>query len=220
MNKKLIAIIVAVVLILGGAGAFVVMNNNSSSDDTGSVKDSSQDASDETSEKSSDASITNLPKQTVGQQPDCSLYSLEEIASIWGVPMTDTDIDGSKVMQINGPQNYQYECDYNETDSGLGLTVSIQYKVYENEDAAKSSISNTRSGAKFGDTVYFINDEVSNIGDEAFFSKSANGALNTKEEQLYARDGNVVYLMTAVNLDGIQSNAREKILETYRLKLK
>jgi hypothetical protein len=217
VNKKLIGILVSVI-VLGGA-AFFVMNNGSDSQDKSSTGESSQNSTSNKDEDKEPTKSPKLPKQTVGQQPDCSLYSLEDIAGIWGVPMTDTDVDGSKVIQITGPQNYQYECDYNQTDSGSGLSVSIQYKVYEDESAAKTSIQNTRDGAKFGESVYFINDEVENIGDEAFFSKSTNTNINTDEEQLYARDGNVVYLLTAVDLDGAPANARDKILETYRLKL-
>lgn len=221
MGKKAIAAVVVALVLIGGV-AFVSVNSKDKDNATNTTNQQSQTDSESAEQNNNDSATNNkLPVQTVGQQPDCSLYTLEQISEIWGVPMTDTDVDGSKVIQISGPQNYQYECDYNETNSGKGLSVVINYKVYESEEAAQTSVKNTRDGAKFGDKVYFVNDEVAEIGDEAFFSKSANEASlsNKTEEQLYARTGNVVYLITAVNLDGTQPNYREKILETYRLHL-
>lgn len=217
MKYKQVLIIAAILMF--GAGAFLLFNK--SSDNTQKNSSSTSEASASTGSEKHAENVTKLPTQKVGQQPDCSLYTLDDMAKIWGVPMTDTDVDGSKVLQITGPQNYQYECDYNQTNSGSGLSVVIDYKVYEDEAAAKQSIKNTRDGAKFGDKVYFINDDVNDIGDEAFFSKSANPSSITAktEEQLYARKGNQVYLITAVDLAGAPSGARDKILQTYRLRL-
>lgn len=220
MKSKLLIPIVVAVVAVAGVGFFVMSKDDSESSDTSnSTSKESTDSSN--SESKTSSTSPKLPEQTVGQQPDCSLYTLEDMAGVWGVPMTDTDVDGSKVSQISGPQNYQYECDYNETDSGLGLTVTIQHKVYEDEAAAKTSIQNTRDGAKFGETVYFVQDDVDGIGDEAFFSLPARQVDNPDnvQQQLYARDRNVVYLISATNLDGAKPDYRDKILETYRLKL-
>lgn len=216
-NTKVLVAVGLLVAIIAGVLVMTSKEDEPSADKT-SNSESSTNQTEEAKNKSSDL---DLPKQTVGQQPDCSLYTLDDISKIWGVPMIDTDVDGSKVIQITGPENYQYECDYNETDSGQGVTVSIQYKVYEDEDAAKTSIENTRSGAKVGDEVYFINDELSDIGDEAFFSSSVDteSYLAKSEEQMYARKGNVVVLLTAVNLDGKDASFRDKIKETYMLRL-
>ncbi len=216
MKPKLIVLLVAAVAVIGGAAVLLTGDSDKKQNNNSSQNTSNSDTSETPTPKRSGLA---LPAQTVGQQPDCSLYTLEDIAKIWGVPMTDTDVDGTKVSQINGPQNYQYECDYNQTDSGSGLSVILNFKVYESEDAAKTSIKNTRDGAKFGETVYFTNDEVSGIGDEAFFSTSTSTTLSGRQEQLYARKGNVVMLITGVDLAGKNATYRDKILQTYRLKL-
>lgn len=201
-------------LILVGAGVFFIVGRGDSEDvSTSETSNISESTGDTTDSKS-----IALKPQTIGQQPDCSLYTFEELGKIWGVTFTDTDVDGSKVSELNGPNSKLYECDYNETDSGKGLTFTIQYKEYPDEEGAKSSIRGTRDGAKIGDKVYFINDEVEGLGDEAFFSSSAsNNYISEREEQLYLRKGNVVMLITAVNLDGKDATYRDKIKASYKL---
>jgi hypothetical protein len=132
--------------------------------------------------------------------------------------MVDTDIN--KVISLSDGGEL-YSCDYNQTDSGLGLTVGFDFRVFKSEEAAKNDIKNTRDGAKIGDTVYFVQDEQTGIGDEAFFSVSAKNANNPKNPtvQLYARKGNVVVLLSATNLDGVKSNYRDDLLKTYKLHL-
>lgn len=214
MKKTLI--IIAIAIFVGAGGIWYAVRSGNTTEESAEV------ASDNTSPDSLEAekpeSKFDLKKQVVGQQPDCSLYTFEELGKVWGVTFTDTDVDGSKVRELNGPNSKLYECDYNETDSGKGLTFTIQYKEYPDEAGAKSSIEGTRQGAKIGDKVYFTQDEVPGLGDEAFFSTSATSTfISEKEEQLYLRKGNVVMLITAVNLDGKDATYRDKIIASYRL---
>lgn len=62
-------------------------------------------------------------------------------------------------------------------------------------------------------------DEQPGIGDEALFtvSKKSVDSGNNKVEQLYVRKGHVVMLLTASNLQGVKSDYRDKILQSYKL---
>ena len=169
----------------------------------------------------SDAAVPANPKlvsQAIGSPVDCSLYTLSELATLWGVPMTDTD-EGTVTSLGDGGK--LYSCDYNETDSGMGLSVIFEYREFKTVEAAKMDMSNVRDGAKFGDEVYFIQDEQSGVGDEALFSVSKRGIDSGKNptEQLYLRKDNLVMLITATNLAGAKADYREKIIASYKLHL-
>jgi hypothetical protein len=141
------------------------------------------------------------------------------LSKVWGIPLTDTD---DRKVSSTSDGGKLYSCDYNETDSGSGLSFNIEFREFATEEKAKSDIQNTRDGAKFGETVYFVQDEVEDIGDEAFFSTTARlvGDPKNPTELLYARRDNVVMLLSATNLDGVKSDYREKVLASYRLHLK
>jgi hypothetical protein len=87
------------------------------------------------------------------------------------------------------------------------------------EENAKTEMAYVRDGAKVGDEVYFIQDEQQGLGDEALFtvSKKSVDSGNNKVEQLYVRKGHVVMLLTASNLQGVKSDYRDKILQSYKL---
>lgn len=157
-----------------------------------------------------------LPAQTVGATADCSLYDVAELEAVWGVPFVDFD-HGTVIETSDGGQ--LYSCDYNETDSGLGLTFVIEYRDFATLEGAERDMANTRDGAQIGDTVYFVNDEVEGVGDEAFFSLPASQVDNPDnvQHQLYARVGKLVLLVTALNLDGAAPDFRDKILESVAL---
>jgi uncharacterized protein YxeA len=74
MNKKVIIGIVALVVL--AAGAYIAMNNKS----VGTQQDAVTLQKSETSSQTGDA--PKLPAQTVGQRPDCSLYSLADVAKV------------------------------------------------------------------------------------------------------------------------------------------
>ena len=160
----------------------------------------------------------SLPLQTIGAAPDCSPWSLESVGQIWGVTLVDTD--EGQVTEVNGPGTFHYSCDYNETDSGLGLTVIVEVKEYLSADEAIQSMTNTRDGASFGDTVYYLNEEVAGVADEAFYSIDADDESNPTpmQVQLYARQGNTVFLLTALDLDGLADAqaAKQHLVETLQ----
>ncbi len=213
--KKIVLIFAAVAVLAGGA--FLVVGKKDTTKTTDSTA-SAPETSTSTSQPVAQASSLKLPKQTVGQEADCSLYTLAELATLWGVPMTDTDIN--KVIETSDGGKL-YSCSYNETDSGMGLTFSVEFREFMSEEKAKIDMANTRDGAKIGDTVYFVQDEQQGVGDEAFFSLPAKQVGNPKNptEQLYARKGNVVILLSATNLSGVGTDYRDKILQSYKLHL-
>lgn len=159
---------------------------------------------------------SSLPEQTVGQTPDCTPWSLESVGAIFGVPLVDTD--EGQVIELNAAGGVRYSCDFNETDSGLGLSVVIDVEQYATEGEAVASIADTRSAATFGDTVYFVIEDVSGLGDEAFFSLDPDdeGNPTPMQVQLYARQGSTVFLLTALNLNGLADGqaAKDGLVET------
>lgn len=214
--KKIIIGIAALAVVAGGA--FLVLGKKDTAK-TETTASTAADSSTTTQPEAQKTSALKLPAQTVGKEADCSLYTLAELATLWGVPMTDTDIN--KVIETSDGGKL-YSCSYNETDSGMGLTFSVEFREFMSEEKAKSDMANTRDGAKIGDTVYFVQDEQQGVGDEAFFSLPAKQVGNPKNptEQLYARKGNVVMLLSATNLSGVKADYRDKILQSYNLHLK
>lgn len=210
--KKLIIIIVAVVIVIG-AGLGVIWATNVSKDQS-----TTADSTDSTSTTQPAASSTRikLPKQTVGEMADCSTYTFDDLAPVWGVTFTDTD--DNRVVELSADGGYQYECDYNQTDSGKGVTFIIEYRNYPSDDAAISAIKDVKSAAKFGDTVYYTYEDLADVGDEAFYWTSANTTVKNQNQQMYVRSGNVVFLLSGVNIDGIGADYKDKLLASYKLK--
>lgn len=215
-SKQLIIGLVALAVI--AVGGFMLMNKDDKPKNT-AQNNSQNTSSSNDNNKSADNSSSklSLKAQTIGQQPDCSIYNFEELGKIWGVTFTDTDIDSSKVSELTGPGTKLYECDYNETDSGKGVSYVIQYKEYADEGAAKQSMNNTRDGAKYGDKVYFTLEEKSGVGDEAFFSKSTGTGVLANNQQMYIRKSNVVFLLSGVNLDGVNDSYKDKLVASFKL---
>ena len=215
-SKQLLLLIAAGVVVAGGA--FFALRSDSGDTTSSSSETSQSDSSDQSEAEGGHDEMVSLPEQTVGEPVNCSLYSLEELSGVWGVTLTDTD--ENKVISTSDDGKL-YSCTYNETDSGKGLTVSVEFREYMSVEKAETDMANVRDGAKIGDTVYFINDAVDGIGDEAFFSLPASKVDDPTNavEQLYARHHNVVYLISATNLDGVDDTYRDKILASYRLHL-
>ena len=214
MNNKLLISAIFVILLIGGGIFFLTQRDTPTTSQVAT--------SEKTTEKKSDAknntSLLQFGKQAIGQAADCSTYTSEEVSHIWGVPIVDTD---NNTVTETSDGGKLYSCGYNETNSGLGLSFIVEYREFTSVDAAKQDIQNVRDGAKFGDEVYFVQDEVSGIGDEAFFSVPKNKINDPKNpnQQLYARKDNVVFLISGVNIDGVKSDYRDKIIESFKLHL-
>jgi hypothetical protein len=217
MNTKILLAIVAVVAVLGGAG--FVLTQNKTENDSPATSTSAESANTASSEEKEEAHHEQEKiAQTVGQQSDCSLYTLDELATIWGVPMVD--IDTNLVIETSDGGK-QYSCGYNETDSGLGVSFSVEIREFKSVEKAKSDMANTRDGAKLGEEVYFIHDEQDGLGDEAFFSTSKRAVDSGKNvnELLYVRHDSTVMLLSATNLDGVGADYRDKMIASFNLHL-
>lgn len=214
-------ILIPIVLTLVLAGGGVLFLANQKDDNANSATNTPSTSTTESSNIGNDSATTSdvtgkLPKQTVASDTDCSLYDFAQLEPIWGVKFVDMDIN--KVIELSDGGQL-YSCKYNETDSGLGLTVSIEYRAFKSEEAAKKDMANVRDGAKLGDEVYFVQEEQTGVGDEAFFSTPKRQVDNPKNpnKQLYVRKGNLVMLWSAVNLDGIKPTYGDSILKSYKL---
>ena len=134
------------------------------------------------------------------------------------VHITDDDNSTAKVSEITGPNTKQFECDYNETDSGKGVTFVISYRQYADEAAAKTEMNSIRSTEKYGDTVYYLKEDKPGVGDEAFFwSRNRTDGSKEANQQLYVRNSNVVFLLSGVNLDGVDASYKDKLAASYKL---
>jgi hypothetical protein len=175
------------------------------------------------SEPISESVTLKLPNQTVGQEADCSLYNLDELSKIWGVTLTKQT--SSKVININAEGGKLYTCEYNETNYGMGLNFSIEYKEHASIEKAKNEMATIREVAKLNDQAnldqfYFENIVNESVGDEAFFyntHSSNNPDRKNVIELLYVRKGNIVMLVSATNLDGVGLDYRENIIKSYKL---
>ena len=160
----------------------------------------------------------NSPKlisQTVGQPTDCSLYNSEALNGIWGVSFVETV--PNNVINIMGGAK-QYSCTFNETTEGKGITYIIEVTEYNNEKDASITLSDIRNSEKFGDRVFFNREEVANVGDEAFYwTQVVNEGTQVKNQQMYIRQGSVVFLLSGVNIDGVSPDYKEKLLKSFQL---
>lgn len=159
-----------------------------------------------------------IPTQTVDTDVDCSLYSFDEISTLWGVPITDNDV--TKVLPTGGAFNGKlYGCDYNETDSGAGLTVELSFREYDTADGAIQYMNDIRDGASSDGVIAYELEDVAGLGDEAFYTVDPFFVGTDGEVLLlYTRTDNLMLLLSATNLDGIQPGYKELLQETYRLK--
>lgn len=213
MKLKLAALVISLAVI-GGGFYFATKNKDDNDGGAKSSQSSAAGTSEQTKKISADG--PKLAAQTVGGPTDCSLYSFEELSKVWGVPFTDTD-EGKKVSQLTAEGGKLYECGYHETDSGMGVSYVIQYKEYPTVEKAKSEMTSVRQGAKIGDKVYFNQEEKSGVGDEAFFSRATGTGPLANNQQIYIRNGNVVFLLSGVNLDGIDESYKDKLVASYKL---
>lgn len=212
MKSKLVPILLAAVVV--AAGAFFVLRKDNDDKSVNSGK--SETNTQTTQQTSQNNNGPKLAAQSVGQQADCSTYSFSELQKVWGVPFVDTDINKVSELSTNGGK--LYSCAYNETDSGKGVTFSIEYREHPSVDSAKQSISDTRSTEKYGDKVYYIKEEVSGVGDEAFYwAQNRTDGAKLVNQQMYVRKGNVVFLLSGVNIDGIGTNYKDNLKASYLL---
>jgi hypothetical protein len=210
MKNKIVMTLVAIVLV--GGGVFWLMGKDK--DDTKSTNNST--SANNTSQEQKPTEADNglkLMAQTVGQQADCSTYNFSELQKIWGVPFVDTDIN--KVSQLSTSGGKLYSCTYNETDSGQGATFAIEYREHPSVDSAKQSIADTLSTEKYGDKVYYIREDIAGVGDQAFhFTQNTD---NPKNRQMFVRKGNVVFMLSGVNLAGASADYKDKLKASYLL---
>ena len=146
-SKLIISLVVLAALVAGGA--FFVMNKNTKTDKQPISSSSSK-------QPSAPTTIGNglkLAAQTVGQMADCGAYNFSELTGVWGVPFVDTDIN--KVQQLSADGGKLYSCVYNQTDSGMGVTYSIEYREHVSVDRAKQDMNDVRSTEKYGDKTYY-----------------------------------------------------------------
>lgn len=211
MKNKLVMALVAMVLV--GGGAFWLMSKDK--DDTKNSTQHSTTNESTTEEHDHNDVMQHIKSQTVGQSTDCSLYSFEELGEVWGVPFVDTDIN--KVNQLSASGGKLYSCTYNETDSGQGATFAIEYREHPSVDSAKQSIADTLSTEKYGDKVFYIREDVAGVGDQAFhFTQNTD---NPKNRQMFVRKGNVVFMLSGVNLAGAPVDYKDKLKASYLLHL-
>ena len=211
MKPKILLSIIAMVVVVGGAG-FILMNKDDTKTDSSNKSSASQQKNTTTSDS------PKIPFKAVGELADCSTYTFAELAPVWGVTFTDDDNSTAKVSEITGPNTKQFECDYNETDSGKGVTFVISYRQYADEAAAKTEMNSIRSTEKYGDTVYYLKEDKSGVGDEAFFwSRNRTDGSKEANQQLYVRNSNVVFLLSGVNLDGVDASYKDKLVASYKL---
>ena len=120
MNGKSIGAIALAVVALGGG---VLLWQQTASTEKGSDSSLSKQEvatrSNEGKSISESGTRVKLADQTVGSKVDCSLYTLNELSTLWGVSMVDTDDTMVTSLSDGGKL---YSCNYNETDSGLGLS--------------------------------------------------------------------------------------------------
>jgi hypothetical protein len=215
MKLKVLVPIVVGVLLAGGVAAYLFMSNNGAKTAT---NNSQQTTTGEQTTTENNSVVSKIPFKSVGELADCSTYTFAELAPVWDVTFTDDDNSTEKVSEINGPNTKQFECDYNETDSGKGLTFVISYRQYADEAAAKNEMNNVRGTEKYGDTVYYLREDKSGVGDEAFFwSRNRTDGSKEANQQLYVRSSNVVFLLSGVNLDSVDTDYKDKLLASYEL---
>jgi|GEM_PF-2844321 hypothetical protein len=175
------------------------------------------DGTAETSAPAEEGGGLGLPPQTIGSDTDCSLFSNDEIGALWAVPIADNDV--TKVIETGGLGGKLYNCDYNETDSGLGLTVDLEYREYDSVDGAIQYMTDIRNGSSFEGTIYYEIEEVPGLGDEAFFSIDPDlSGAEAAVLLLYTRTDNLMLLLSATNLEGVKPEYRDLLVETYKLK--
>jgi hypothetical protein len=157
-----------------------------------------------------------LLAQTVGKPTDCSQYSYEELTAVWGVPFIDIDIKDVVELTVDG--GIQYGCNYNQTNDGTGVTYAIEYREFPSVDQAIQEIANVKSSAQFGDKVYFTIDPIPNLGDEAFYwTRSLAEGIKDMNQQMYVRKGSVVFMLSGVNIDGVNADYKDKLLKSFQL---
>jgi hypothetical protein len=206
--KLLIAALVSCAVIAGGVFLFVSKSNPNAP--SGGATPSQNNTSDTTPDS------PKLKAQTVGQLADCSTYTFDELSKVWGVPFVDTDIN--KVSELSTSGGKLYSCTYNQTDSGTGVSYVIEYREHPSVESAKQSMNDTRSTEKYGDKVYYLKEDKAGVGDEAFFwARNRTDGSKEANQQLYIRKGSVVFLLSGVNLSGVDASYKDKLVASYKL---
>lgn len=209
MSKNVIIGLVALVVL--AIGGYVAVTQNKPADQTSNNTTSTTNSS-----SSTESNTVKLAQQTVGKPADCSTYSFAELQKVWGVPFVDTDINNVSALSSDGGK--LYSCSYNETDSGMGVTFTIEYREHPSVDSAKQSMNDTRSTEKYGDTLYYLKEDKAGVGDEAFFwARNRTDGSKEANQQMYIRKGNVVFLLSGVNLNGVDTSYKDKLLASYQL---
>jgi hypothetical protein len=200
-----------------GGGVFFFLGKDS--DDKTSQSSSTVTSTSTEAKKTTSAEAPKLVAQTVGKDADCSTYTFKELEGVWGVPFTDTDIN--KVTKLSTSGGKQYACSYNETNSGMGVTLSVEVREHPSVEAAKQSMNDTRSTEKYGDTVYYLKEDKAGVGDEAFlWARNRTDGSKESNQQLYVRKGSVVFLLSGVNLAGVDTTYKDKLVASYKLHFK
>ena len=215
MKTKGIIAVVVLALVAGGGLFFATKDSD------GKTTQGSSPATSTTAEtkKTTSTDAPKLVAQTVGKDADCSTYTFKELEGVWGVPFTDTDIN--KVTELSTSGGKQYSCSYNETNSGMGVTLSVEVREHPSVEAAKQSMNDTRSTEKYGDTVYYLKEDKANVGDEAFlWARNRTDGSKESNQQLYVRKNNVVFLLSGVNLSGVDASYKDKLVASYKLHFK
>jgi hypothetical protein len=214
MKSKIIIGVLVSVAIIGSV--FYVINNNSKTNTPHEKNSAINEPEPHKNTQKSSASNPKMKTQTVGQQADCSTYNFTELTEVWGVPFVDTDIN--KVTALNSSGGKLYSCSYNQTDSGQGVTYTIEYREHTSEDQAKQDMNDVRSTEKYGDTKYYTKEDKVGVGDEAFFwAKNRTDGSKEVNQQMYIRKGSVVFLLSGVNLDGVDASYKDKLVASYKL---
>jgi len=194
---------VGTLLALSLVGCAAADPDGAGSSSTGSNDTATPDASESTTRLA-------LPEQTVGADADCSFTTGDALSAIWGVPFVDTD--ANLVIEGGGDGGILWECGWNETDSGLGLSIVLQFREHRSEDTAVADIAEARSVAELAPDDGAVADEIAGVGDEGVFTTAQDGVV--VNEQASVRYGSTVVLVSAVNLGGVGPDTRDRIVET------
>ena len=209
MSKNVIIGLVALVVL--AIGGYVAVTQNKPADQTSNNTTSTTNSS-----SSTESNTVKLAQQTVGKPADCSTYSFAELQKS-GVCRLSTPTSTTSRHFHPTAANYIHAATMKPTP-GMGVTFTIEYREHPSVDSAKQSMNDTRSTEKYGDTLYYLKEDKAGVGDEAFFwARNRTDGSKEANQQMYIRKGNVVFLLSGVNLNGVDTSYKDKLLASYRL---